>query len=147
MKHAIKNALVKALQSPEVEKIILNLFNRALTRKMEMVDAKTKPGADPVVKQMRVNVLDVITKYLPELEGRTQGLAADLGKSTAGTAMTNKRIEAMAGILLDIEPAVKTAAYLFKRLEDCGYLRDLTSRGQPIQIEDQTAPEKVLNQR
>ena len=59
-----------------IGQIMLNVVNVALTREVTIEDGKSKPGR-VIEKTERRNVLDMIAKYLPHVEGAIRGCQAD----------------------------------------------------------------------
>lgn len=99
--------LKEYFKSREFEEIIGNIVmkavDQALLRKMKMVDGKSEPGRQ-IEKEMMVNVLDVIAKYLPEVEGRLLGCQSDSAQAKNRAVQTR---DLMADMVTQMKEAIE----------------------------------------
>ena len=75
-------------------------FREGFKRTMIMEVAPRKQGDPPKhEKEMKINILDELTKYLPYIEGAIRGCQEDTDKALIQSTETKKEVEAFVSLL------------------------------------------------
>jgi len=88
-KKIVKEALTEFFESDEGQKligtIVLHAINISMTRDIVLEDGKSEPGRK-IEKEVTVNMVDWLIKYMPHVEGAIRGVQEDANKATNNSA-------------------------------------------------------------
>ncbi len=129
LKEVMKDALTDFFKSEEGEEILGNISMKAsdqsFIREIQIEDGKSEPGKK-VIRTEKVNAVDFLMKYLPDVEARVLGYQADSSQAKNYSAKVlqdnvelKNKLDAIGNIMVHgIEPALRKVAEIESRDEE-----------------------------